>query len=227
MRVVFFPKKICAIDLRRSPTSSRRYMKSKKVVFLVAGCLVLLSLLTPYLFIIFSSPQYPTHSPKMYLYANALTGDLHQWEVVGRYIGIKVPPDFPELESNIVVYIIGVFAAVTLAAAFMSLKVKKVVSILLITMGISLAGWAQYRLYQSGHSLDPTAPMRYVVKPFTSPLIGVTRVSKIRIYHLPHIGFIFLAAAVVLTVHASWRESIRKPRKNTFAARDVRTHSEP
>lgn len=194
-------------------------MKLKKVAFLIAGGLILCSLLVPYLFIVFSSPQYPTHSPKMYLYANELTGDLHQWEVVGRYIGIKVPPEYPELDSNLIAIIIAVLGVLTLTAAFTSVKWQKIVSITLIVVAISLASWAQYRLYQSGHNLDPTAPMRFVVKPFTSPLIGVVRVSKIRIYHLPHLGFLLLATAVLLAGHATWRESLWKTRKKSLAAR--------
>lgn len=74
--------------------------------------------------------------------------------------------------------------------------------------GNSLAGWAQYRLYQAVHNLDPKAPMRYAVKPFTSPLVGIVRVHKITIYHLPHVGFLLFGGAVVLTLLAVRRRNI-------------------
>lgn len=141
----------------------------------------------------------------MYLYAHALKGDIQQWEVVGRYIGIKVPPEVPELDHYIIVVIIAILAAVTLASSFLNIKWKRVASIVLILGAISLAFWAQYRLYQQGHNLDPTAPMRYVVKPFTPPLIGVVKVSKIKIYHFPHLGLFLFGAATILTTYAAWR----------------------
>lgn len=179
-------------------------MKAKKLAFLAAGGLILLSLLVPYLYIIFTSPQYPAQSPKMYLYTYALKGDLQQWEVVGRYIGIKVPPDLPEFDNHIIVTIIVMLATMALISAFLNRKWKKVASILLIVGGIALASWAQYRLYQQGHNLDPNAPMRYVVKPFTPPLIGVSKVSKIKIYHLPHLGFLLFFVATGLSAYAAW-----------------------
>lgn len=44
-------------------------MEFKRLAFLVSGVALFISLLFPYLFIIFTSPQYPTRSPKMYMYS--------------------------------------------------------------------------------------------------------------------------------------------------------------
>jgi len=143
----------------------------------------------------------------MYLYAHALKGDIRDWEVVGRYIGINVHPKTPEFDLKIIVAIIVILSVLTFISAFKNIKWKRTCSIILLIAGISLAGWAQFRLYQQGHNLDPNAPLRYVVKPFTPPLIGMTKVSKIRIYHLPHLGFLLFATATGLTIYAAWRRS--------------------
>lgn len=141
----------------------------------------------------------------MYMYSNGLTGDLNDWRVVGRYIGVDVEPPLPEFDHNIITYAIAFLAVVLLIAAFADDRVKKGASILLLAAGLTFAGWAQYRLYQQGHNLDPTAPMRFIVQPFTPPLFGWTTVGKIRIYHLPHVGLLLFAAATGLTLLATWR----------------------
>ncbi|MFQ6675840.1 MAG: hypothetical protein ACE5LH_05790 [Fidelibacterota bacterium] len=179
-------------------------MNRGKLPFLMSGAALLGSLLLPYIFIVFTAPQYPDKSPKMYLHANALKGDLRDWEVVGRYIGIDVEPDLPEFDHNIVVFIVTILASLVWISAFLSTRFKKIASVILLTTAISMAGWAQYRLYQQGHNLDPSAPLRSVVKPFTPPLIGVTRVSKIKIYHLPHVGFLLFGLACGITLYGAW-----------------------
>jgi copper chaperone NosL len=180
-------------------------MEFKRLAFLVSGAALFLSLLFPYLFIIFTSPQYPTRSPKMYLYSNSLKGDLNDWRVVGRYIGVDVEPPLPEFDKNTITYVIALLGIAMLLAAFAGDSIKRGASILLLAAGLAFAGWGQYRMYQQGHNLDPRAPMRMVVKPFTPPLLGWTTVGKIRIYHLPHVGFILFGAATCLTLLVAWR----------------------
>lgn len=178
----------------------------KRVAFLASGGALLVSILLPYLFIMFTAPQYPDRSPKMYLYAHGLEGDLRDWEVVGRYIGVDVSPSLPELDLNVVSIIVAFLGVLTITSAFFGNGIKKAVSITLVATGLLLGGWAQYRLYQQGHRLDPSAPMRTVVKPFTPPLVGVVKVSKITIYHLPHLGSVLFVLACGLTLYAAWRK---------------------
>jgi copper chaperone NosL len=179
-------------------------MNLRKISFLVSGILLLLSIFTPYLLIIFTSPQYPDRSPKMYLYLHSLRGDIRDWEVVGRYIGVNVHPVLPEFDYKIIVFVIVFLSLLAFMAFFKDIKWQKLASMTILVFGILLALWAQYRLYQQGHNLDPNAPLRYVVKSFTPPLLGLTRVSKIRIYHLPHLGFFLYAGATFLTIYFSW-----------------------
>jgi len=179
-------------------------MKAKNLTFLVATLLLVVSVFLPYILIIFTSPQYPTKSPRMYLYLYSLKGDLRDWEVVGRYIGVNVHPTLPEFDYKIVVAIVLLVALLSLIAFFKGVRWQKTVSVIMLIVGFALAVWAQYRLYQQGHNLDPKAPLRYVVKSFTPPLIGLTKVSKIRIYHLPHIGFLLYALSCFLTLYSSW-----------------------
>jgi copper chaperone NosL len=182
-------------------------MKLKNLVFIISGLALLLTLLLPFEAIIFTSPQYPDKSPTIYMYHNSLKGDMQDWKVVGRYIGINVDPELPEFDNNIIGIFIATLALILILAAFLGNKMKKYASIILLLGGISIAGWAQLRLYQQGHNLDPKAPMRSVIKPFTPPLIGVTTVSKIKIYQVPHLGMLLFVLATGLTFYVTWRKT--------------------
>ncbi|MAG14231.1 MAG: hypothetical protein CMN78_06515 [Spirochaetales bacterium] len=196
----------------------KKKLSLRQIVFAVSGVLLALSLLFPYLGIIFTSPQYPDRSPKMFLYAYGLKGDFKDWEILGRYIGINIYPELPEFDSLILVIIIAILAALTIASAFLAMKWKKILPILLAVAALCFAGWAQYRLYQQGHSLDPTAPLRFTVKPFTPPLIGITKVSRIRIYHFPHVGIALYTLAIIGTAFARWRREKGSPKRKSLSA---------
>lgn len=184
-------------------------MKVKEISFILSGILLFISNFTPYIFIIFTSPQYPDKSPKMFLYTFQLKGDKKDWDVVGRYIGINTNPKLPEIENKIILSILIVLSFILIISHFKTEKWKKTVSIILLIIGLCLAAWAQYRLYQQGHNLDPKAPLRYVVKPFTPPLIGLTKVHRIKIYHFPHLGFFLFSASCLLTLYSSWKKDRR------------------
>ncbi|MCP2605131.1 hypothetical protein NLC29_03140 [Candidatus Aminicenantes bacterium AH-873-B07] len=175
-----------------------------KLSFIISGILIIISIFIPYILIIFSSPQYPTRSPKMFLFVHSLKGDIRDWEVVGRYIGVNVHPDFPELKYKLVAIFLFFLGLFLIFSAFRGIKWKKVASILVVVFGLLLLILVQFRLYQQGHNLDPNAPLRFVVKPFTPPVFGLTKISKIRIYHLPFIGTFLYLASSLLCVWSSW-----------------------
>lgn len=182
----------------------------RRFAFAVVGVLIGVSILFPYLGIMFTSPQYPDRSPKMFLYVYGLKGDFKDWEILGRYVGLNLYPDLPEFDGFIIVFVLAALSLLSIAAAFRGKRFRKIIPIVLAVVGLALAGWAQYRLYQQGHNLDPTAPLRFTVKPFTPPLIGVTKVSRIRIYHYPHIGGLLFFAAITLAGAAGWIKRKKK-----------------
>lgn len=144
-------------------------MRKKNMAFFLAAIFLWFSLFCPYLFVIFSSPQYPERSPKLYLYLDGLKGDLKDWEVLGRYIGVNVHPWLPEFKYKTMVFIVAGLGLFTLFCANKKIKWKRLISLIILVLGLGSAGWAQFRLYQQGHRLDPQAPLRYTVKPFTPP----------------------------------------------------------
>jgi hypothetical protein len=68
--------------------------------------------------------------------------------------------------------------------------------------GIFSIGSFWYRLYEYGHNLDPTAPMR--IQPFTPLLIGVKQIANFRESSFPQTGAYLLLLSVLLIVLAGW-----------------------
>jgi len=186
----------------------------KKIASLIAGLFLITSLLFPFVGIILTSPQYRSDPPRILLYLYKLEGDMNEWKVLGRYVGINVEPQLPEFKSKVLVYIIGFAGIMAIISAFLDKRWKKIVSILIIIVGIGCAGLAQYRLYQQGHSLDPNAPLRNVAKPFTPPLFGITRIHRITIYHFPHVGTVLIGVATVITFLSAWTVERKKDKPN-------------
>jgi hypothetical protein len=164
--------------------------------------LYLVSLLFPYWLFIMDAPAYPEKDLSLMVYADRLVGDLTEWGTVSKLVGIQVPPPLPELDLKLIPAIILVLAALALVSAFRGhwwLKLTTITSWATLT---ALMAWMQYRLYLVGHNLDPTAPLRRYVEPFTPPVIGwITIGGKITVYHWPHLGaLLFLAATLIATL---------------------------
>ena len=163
---------------------------------LIAGILLLISAWVPLLSVRFTSPQYPTESPTLRVYADRIAGDAHEFQVLSHYVGIQFPPDVPELRTGILVWVISGIGAIALGAALLGPDLHRPAAYLVLVSILCLAAWGQFRFYQSGHSLDPEAPMRMAVKPFTPPLFGWVKMRNIVIYHLPHYGSALILGAI-------------------------------
>jgi len=144
------------------------------------------------------APQYPK-GLHLYAYGTAMTGDVSELNILNHYIGMP-PLEMPAFEAA--VFPAGVLALVVLCLAS---PLHRWVLRLAIA-GAAIAPFAiladlQYRLYQFGHSLDPTAPIR--LKPFTPLVIGSTKSLNFVSTGMVSWGSVcFLAAAIVLLVGA-------------------------
>lgn len=184
-----------------------RIRKRPVLALVIAGLSLLVAPWVPLLMVRFRSPQYPTESPTLSIYADRFAGDAHEFQVLSHYVGIHFPPSVPELESGILVWIISGLGAVALLSALLRRPVQRALAFLLLLAIFTLAGWGQFRFYQSGHDLDQEAPMRMVVKPFTPPLFGFVRIHNISIYHLPHVGSILILSSVLALALAARRRA--------------------
>ncbi len=192
-----------------SPSSPPRGRVS--YALLVAGLCLGLAPLFPLILCTFTAPQYPDKSPSVSVYAGAVTGDTQEFTTLTRYIGINFPPDVPELRTPLVataLVLIGLLAGV---AAFLPRRGRIAMVIAVLALTVCMGGWGQFRFYQAGHNLDPTAPMRTIMKPFTPPLFGWISIRRIRIYHMPHLGSFLILAGAGLALCGGVRSYRRRP----------------
>lgn len=166
----------------------------------IAAGLFLASLVFPYWTVMMRAPTYPEGALVIQVYAHKYEGDVDEWNRVGRLVGVRVPPPIPDIAFQLIPGLIAALAGISLLAAWKE-RWLTLASILPWFILIGLAAWAQYSLYQFGHNLDPTRPLRYI-QPFTPPVIGIVRLGNIRTYHFPHLGSLFFVIGALLNVWA-------------------------
>src|SRR5262245_55329739 len=146
-------------------------MKATRALRIGAGVaaagLVVLSAWLPLWRMTMRAPQYPK-GLRLYAFGAGMEGDLRELSILNHYIGMP-PISAPALETAIFPIGIALLAALCLLSPFHRwLRRTAVAATLAVPVGI-LAD-LQWRLYEFGHSLNPTAPIR--LKAFTPLVLG-------------------------------------------------------
>jgi hypothetical protein len=135
--------------------------------------------------------------------------DLREINTLNHYIGMRplLESDFSEFKW--LPFGIGAIALLALRAVVIG-KMSKLVDLVVMFLYFSLFSlWSfAHRLYQYGHLLDPSAPVK--VKPFTPPVFGMQQIANFTVFNYPGLGSYLIAAALLLMVAAlllSGRES--------------------
>jgi len=166
---------------------------------------------------LFSAPQYP-QGLRIAAYGNTVEGDLAEINELSHYIGM--PPfnvaGMPEMRLWPLVILLAMVAAV-LAVATRGRWLRRLACATLWLIPVGALADVQFRLWQVGHSLDPSSPIR--VTPFTPKVVGPTTLMNFTIEALPGISLVLiaLAAAVVTSVPLV----IRRVTRGTGSASDA------
>ena len=138
------------------------------------------------------------------LEAGGLNGQ-HLVEInnLNHYIGMKPIQQADFLEMRWIPFVFGLIILLILRSIVFG-EMSNVIDLfaLFTYFGIFSIGSFWYRLYEYGHNLDPTAPMR--IKPFTPLLIGVKQIANFRESSFPQAGAYLLCLAVLLIALAGW-----------------------
>ena len=193
---------------------------------LVAAALFVAALLFPMWRISVDAVQYPSTTLQLELYAYPrIAGDYAEMASLNKYIGFYYPDPVywqPNFEPH--PYAVDVpewsfgplaFVAVSACSAFVALapdtkRLKRGLTAQLVgtavVFGVMLAD-IQYRLYQTGHSLDPNAPVMGV-DGFTPPLLGQYEIANITSQSRFGLGaYMSIAAVALLTVAFYYRDT--------------------
>jgi hypothetical protein len=176
---------------------------------------------------------------ELYAYPH-IAGDYGEMAALNHYIGFYYPDpvliepnfevhpnaiDVPEWSLGPLAFVGCALAGLFVAVAPTTAKLKKgllaqlvgtvtVFSVMLVAI--------QYRLYQAGHSLDPSAPV-VGVDGFTPPLIGKYEVANITSYSRLGAGaYVSMLAVALLVVTYRYRDETVAPRGWLGRARSMR-----
>ena len=144
----------------------------------------------------FSAPQYPD-GLAVSAFGDKVEGDLGEIAELSHYIGM---PAFnfvgmPEMRLWPLVIILAMVAAV-LAVVTRRRWLRRLACTGIWLIPIGALADVQYRLWQTGHGLDPTAAIR--VSPFTPRVVGPTTVMNFTINGYPGMALVLIAAAAAL-----------------------------
>jgi len=160
------------------------------------------------------APQYPK-GLRLYAFGGGMTGDVRELNILNHYIGMP-PIAAPSLETAIFPFGIGLLIVLCLLAPVHAwLRRAAIAAAVLVPLGI--VADLQWRLYDFGHTLNPTAPIR--LKPFTPLVLGQTKMGNFVSTGTISWGTLCLLAAAVILWLAG-----RAPRRlhTTSGAVDVR-----
>jgi hypothetical protein len=224
----------------RIPSLSE-FLQLRRLLPVLAAVLFVGALALPMWVIEVHAVQYPDTVLQLELYAYPkITGDYGEMAALNHYIGFYYP-DPVLIEPNFDVHPNAVdvpewslgplaFAGCALTGLFVALaptveKLKKGLlaqAVGTITVFTVMLADIQYRLYQTGHSLDPDAPVMGV-DGFTPPLVGKYEVANITSYSRFGAGaYLSMLAVGLLIVAYRHRDSTATPRDLLARVRSLR-----
>lgn len=186
-----------------------------RFLILVAALLLIPTFLLPLWRMTLYSNQFPD-GLNLSIYASELEGghpagrdDLREINTLNHYIGMRplLESDFSEFKW--IPLLVGVFLILSLRALVLG-KMSNVVDVAVLFAYFGLFSfWSFYsRLYQYGHNLDSSAPVK--VPPFTPPLIGGKQLANFTVYSYPGGASYLLMAFVLVLCVAMWSSSRKK-----------------
>jgi hypothetical protein len=169
------------------------------VLLVVAGALLLASLLLPYWQITLHAPQYPK-GLIVQAYAYKLTGHVSEVDGLNHYIGMMKLEDAAVIERQIALVAIPLIALLSVASWWLHGAWRYLMRIPIVVFPIAFVADLYWWLYYAGHSLDPHAALSSSIKAFTPHILGIGTIGQFSTdaNFLP--GFVLAAMAAVMVL---------------------------
>ncbi len=199
-----------------------------RVLLALAVVPLVLSFLMPLWRITLTAPQYPSGlyvDIFSYMVKGGNNGQhLQEINTINHYIGMHHIDRAALTDLDWMPFALGILALLTLRVAAIG-SVRSLVDLSVISMYVLFfaLGRFYYKLYQMGHDLDPTAPVR--VPPFTPIIFGKGDIANFTIESYPRGGAIcvglfaaMIVGAVAWHLIAGRRQAVREARAREAAA---------
>ena len=167
-------------------------------LLVVAGILLLVSLLFPYWRVDLEAGIYPK-GLVLQLRPYALEGDIKEIDELNHYIGMRELKSAGKLERTIAIPSIIIAGLCLLIAAFVRRKWSVWLTLPGLIFPVIFLGELYWWLADSGLNLDPKAPLNQSIKPFIPPIFGEGRIAQFNANASFQIGFYLSLLAAVLS----------------------------
>jgi hypothetical protein len=167
---------------------------------LAAVVLLLVAVRLPIWRAVFQAPQYPD-GLDIVAYGNKVSGDLSEITELSHYIGMP-PFNFTGMpEMRLWPPVIGIAVGLAILAVVTRRRwLRRLATAGLWMVPVGALAIVQFRLWQTGHSLDPTSAIR--VDPFTTKVLGPTTLMNFTVVGYPGMALILIAVAAALVTAA-------------------------
>jgi|GEM_PF-17429 len=203
--------------MNTSPVSMKQRIGSRsKVLLVVAGLLLTLSLFVPVWAIYLDAPQYP-EGLQLQIWARKIAGDIDIINGLNHYIGMRTLRSNDFIEFTILPYLIAAYAACFILTALIGRKrgLFFLFGAFLLFGIVAMADFWKWE-YDYGHNLDPNAAIKVPGMAYQPPLIGAKQLLNFHAYSIPDTGGWLFIGAGALALIAVLTESrvLGKTRKN-------------
>ncbi len=196
------------LDLFRGDLS-----RGTRTLVALAALLIVPAAFLPVWKVTLQAPQYPQGLALM-IYPHKVAGEIQEVNVLNHYIGMKEieGDEFPEFRF-IPFFILRFLGLAVLAALVARLEIAALGWIDFVIFGVVMLFDFQHWLYEYGHNLSPSAPIR--MEPFTPKFLGTTEVANFTVSSWPASGAILMFAAGALgplVLLLEWRRRLQAER---------------
>ena len=159
-----------------------------RIILFLSGVALFIVLIVPIWKIELTAPQYP-EGLEMFIHADKLSGDIDIINGLNNYIGMRQIHENEFKEFLVLPYLIGFFAATIILVSILNKRKFPYVwfglfLLFALVVGVDFYIW----LYDYGHNLDPTAPIKVPGMTYQPPLIGFKQLLNFGAFSIPAIG---------------------------------------
>ena len=185
--------------------------KWSKVLLILLGIGLIVSIFVPIWSIFLNAPQYP-EGLAMYIHSNKVSGEYSIINGLNHYIGMKEIHADEFWEFTILPYALGIFAILCFLAAFLnSRKILYTLTGVYLLFGVGFVFDFWRWLYDYGHNLNPQAAIIVPGMSYQPPLLGYKQLLNFEVWSYPNIGGgIMIATGVILIILAFVENRIAK-----------------
>lgn len=188
--------------------TQHRIISLHRAILLISGVALLAVIALPIWRIELDAAQYP-EGLELLIYSNKLAGDVDIINGLNHYIGMKTLHAEDFIEFTVLAYLIGIYGlAFIVVGALGRRKLLYVLFGFFLLFGVVAMVDFWRWLYEYGHDLDPSAPIKVPGMAYQPPLLGFKQLLNFGAFSIPATGgWIFIACGVLLTycVYAEWR----------------------